>query len=508
MTKLLRRVAVAVVVLLLLVQLARIRRQIVDAQYSVATRRPSRASSAPFSFASHVEHPSAKKLLQRQGTGGMDEKLEAVPILHRPLRGNSSFTVAEIAMLCHSSANLAVTRTWAVQDGGSRAMRVETYMAACYPIEIVLPLHARSYEACVDVAMYIAHAHARLSPAIDDSNDDKGAVAGQSGGSALVYADKASKCPLSTFLHHRAALWPPLLHLPNVRNWWVVDDDDDDDEDGDDGAANIAAAAKHVQRVICEGRSSCERVAEAAGRFRKLTVSNSVDIRHIAGDMVDLQTLNGSEYMDWDAFLYIAGRRSGKDSKRRELTNQLIKCWASNPQWPLLTLVADEFDESIPANVKVLNNVTFDSDAFLTLQTSNGMHICRETQCINDAQSLGALAITIDMVPLNELVVDGVSGVLIKGSENVEIASEEVSTCKSFANILSLDLETRVLMGKEARRSFDGRMMTAMVGLESLKEETLYLMYSDGWKYDAAGFEWAVHVADLKVVGMFQKKWF
>lgn len=105
------------------------------------------------------------------------------------------------------------------------------------------------------------------------------------------------------------------------------------------------------------------------------------------------------------AFLHVAGRSGNKG------TQPLIDLWRRHPLWPPLTVVwrrkRVEMD-TLPDNV-ILRRDHIDDDALLQMQNGSRFHLCPSRtegfgHSLVEALSVGAVTITLDAEPMNELV--------------------------------------------------------------------------------------------------------
>lgn len=112
-------------------------------------------------------------------------------------------------------------------------------------------------------------------------------------------------------------------------------------------------------------------------------------------------------------FLHLAGRSSAKR------TRVVLETWARHPEWPTLTVVQHPRMADIrPRASNIVHRVDYLADAELReLQNANLFHLCpSETEgfghYIVEALSVGAVVLTTDAAPMNELVTEE-RGVLI-----------------------------------------------------------------------------------------------
>lgn len=113
---------------------------------------------------------------------------------------------------------------------------------------------------------------------------------------------------------------------------------------------------------------------------------------------------------DYRKCLHVAGKSRFKG------TQQLVETWQQHPDWPTLTLVqstADCYGDPIPSipsapNIDVIQTWIPD-EQLKQLQNEAGIHLCLSEMegfghYINEALSTGAIVLTTDAPPMNELV--------------------------------------------------------------------------------------------------------
>jgi hypothetical protein len=106
-------------------------------------------------------------------------------------------------------------------------------------------------------------------------------------------------------------------------------------------------------------------------------------------------------------FLHLAGRSELKG------TTRLLQAWQQHPEWPLLTVIQDAAavtsTHRVPATNVVLETKFLDDATLRLLQNSHRFHLCLSEaegwgHYIVEAMSVGAVTITCDAAPMNELV--------------------------------------------------------------------------------------------------------
>ncbi|CAI5743647.1 unnamed protein product [Peronospora destructor] len=193
---------------------------------------------------------------------------------------------------------------------------------------------------------------------------------------------------------------------------------------------------------------------------------------------------------DWTSFLHLAGWSPFKN------TRVIFQAWALHPEWPQLIIrviepelcrwIEEQFGDM---DSWLLQNVDYACGSVPAeekdrLQNQVGLHLCpSETEgfghYINEARSVGALILTTNVPPMNELV-DEKSGVLVGGPHawwwqtkgDLFMPLSQVSVAdmeRGIEQILLLSIEERQRMGRQSRAKFlEDRtyFLNAMAALE------------------------------------------
>ncbi|WP_266159499.1 glycosyltransferase [Dyella silvatica] len=161
------------------------------------------------------------------------------------------------------------------------------------------------------------------------------------------------------------------------------------------------------------------------------------------------------------AFFHGPGRSANKG------TLALLRLWAAHPSWPMLTVAwrRKRIDiDALPANVTLIREHLSD-EAYRQLQNEHRFHLCpSQTEgyghYLVEAMSCGAVVVTLDAEPMNELVA-AERGVLVSAQP---VGTQDLATLYGFADAameaaiercLAMDDATATQLGQAARTWFD-----------------------------------------------------
>jgi hypothetical protein len=168
---------------------------------------------------------------------------------------------------------------------------------------------------------------------------------------------------------------------------------------------------------------------------------------------------------DYKTFVHLRG-----NLVTRRHSGMLVDTWLEHPEWPDLYTQFHglDLDVELPnwlphGNVHLRLGWMSRQD-YLETSAAHGIHICTSEHegfghYINEARAMGALVVTTDAPPMNELV-DPESGVLAKASEQYpcafgtgfKIGKDAMET--AIEQVLSLSPETRRALGIAGRERF------------------------------------------------------
>jgi glycosyltransferase involved in cell wall biosynthesis len=254
-------------------------------------------------------------------------------------------------------------------------------------------------------------------------------------------------------------VWPQFLHQA-TRNVLVPNPEWFDHRD----VAFLGAA----QRVWAK-TALAERLFAARG-------CRAVRIGFDSADRLDPAVMREAK------FLHLAGRSPLKGTAR------LHALWQRHPEWPLLTIVQDAQAVANPmragqANIRIESQFLSD-EALRTLQNSHRFHLCTSEaegwgHYIVEAMSVGAVTLTCDAPPMNELI-NPKRGVLLAAhsgeSHNLATLSlfDEAALAAAVTEVLAMSSAACETIGAAARawflnnkQGFSGRVRHALEELRT-----------------------------------------
>jgi len=254
-------------------------------------------------------------------------------------------------------------------------------------------------------------------------------------------------------------VWPQFLHQA-TRNVLVPNPEWFDHRD----VAFLGAA----QRVWAK-TALAERLFAARG-------CRAVRIGFDSADRLDPAVMREAK------FLHLAGRSPLKGTAR------LHALWQRHPEWPLLTIVQDAQAVANPmragqANIRIESQFLSD-EALRTLQNSHRFHLCTSEaegwgHYIVEAMSVGAVTLTCDAPPMNELI-NPKRGVLLAAhsGERHNLATlslfDEAALAAAVTEVLAMSSAACETIGAAARawflnnkQGFSGRVRHALEELRT-----------------------------------------
>jgi hypothetical protein len=170
-------------------------------------------------------------------------------------------------------------------------------------------------------------------------------------------------------------------------------------------------------------------------------------------------------------FFHGPGRSNNKG------TAALLRLWAQHPQWPLLTLAWRRRHVDLgtmPPNVRLLRE-HLDEDAYRELQNAHRFHLCpSQTEgyghYLVEAMSCGAVAVTLDAPPMNELVTPE-RGVLVAshaiGQQDLATlyAADEASLLAAIEHCIEMDTADAKHLGQAARHWYEANFAAFSIRL-------------------------------------------
>tara|TARA_R110002072_G_scaffold1401_3_gene11801 strand:- start:2765 stop:3787 length:1023 start_codon:yes stop_codon:yes gene_type:complete len=228
--------------------------------------------------------------------------------------------------------------------------------------------------------------------------------------------------------------------------------------------ANQRRHLRGIDSVLCKTRDA-EKTFSALG----------CTTRFIGFTSEDRSDTTGTEKPQ-NTFFHMAGRSWQKGTK------PLVALWLQHPEWPALTVVqnARTYSQSkvepiVASNIQHLLT-RLDDAALRQLQNRHAIHLCPSEaegfgHCIAEAMSCGALTLTTDAPPMNELITPE-RGVLVqynrtrKQRAGVNYYVDPADLERKIQHIIAMDQPSRQTLGEHARQWFrenDRRFRTRLI---------------------------------------------
>jgi glycosyltransferase involved in cell wall biosynthesis len=169
--------------------------------------------------------------------------------------------------------------------------------------------------------------------------------------------------------------------------------------------------------------------------------------------------------MNYARWFHLAGRSTLKG------TETIVDLWQEHPEWPKLTLVQNKQNapRSVPENIHLITEY-LSNEALNELQSSHGIHCCPSLSegwghHIVEGMSTGAVVITTDAPPMNELVDPSRGYLVAHGTEeprhlgtNFYVSKKALE--KTIQKVIALDQPSLQEMGQKARNWFTANNTT------------------------------------------------
>jgi glycosyltransferase involved in cell wall biosynthesis len=189
----------------------------------------------------------------------------------------------------------------------------------------------------------------------------------------------------------------------------------------------------NMDLVLAKTRET-ERIFNALGRRTSFTGFTSAD-------------RNDSTVARERAFFHLAGRSQNKG------TENLLALWRRHPQWPTLTVVQSPRTAQVSAPAPNIRHIVdyLDDNELKALQNAHRFHLCpSETEgfghYIVEAMSVGAVVLTLDAAPMNELV-QPERGILVVA---MRIGEQNLATTYTFDETAMIAAVERMIgLGEE-----------------------------------------------------------
>lgn len=203
-----------------------------------------------------------------------------------------------------------------------------------------------------------------------------------------------------------------------------------------------------IDRFLVKSKHAVDIFSEIGGRT----------VHYVGWTTID-RRIQRAIKLDWQHPLHVAGR------SRQKGTAELIELWRRRPDLPLLTIVAREgIDDPRLPNVKFIAE-RLSENQLVSLLNTHRLHLCPSNaegfgHTLGEGLSVGAVVLTTDAAPMNELV-DDVCGVTVPARRSRAMGLDRWHALDSdglevgVEQLLSLGAEEREQKSESARRRWE-----------------------------------------------------
>ncbi len=209
----------------------------------------------------------------------------------------------------------------------------------------------------------------------------------------------------------------------------------------------------------------------------QLFEATGAEVRYIGFTSVD--RYDPEVKKDYNRFLHVAG------SSVQKGTAAVNDAWLRHPEWPHLTLCSNQPSLRVTSAANIAALTGFIKEAVLRrMQNANGVHLCPSEaegfgHYIVEAMSTGALVVTTNAPPMNELVrpdrgaLAGYGRTAPQGmGTNFYVDTENLE--RAIRGILGMDEHVRKSLGEQARAWFHDNDRAFVARLRSVLDEIGY----------------------------------
>jgi glycosyltransferase involved in cell wall biosynthesis len=239
---------------------------------------------------------------------------------------------------------------------------------------------------------------------------------------------------VNVFIETPLSTWFPMARLngliPNQE--WMRDE--------------YAEALPGIDRMLCKTR-------HAESVFRE----NGYPTQYLGFSSVDCN--DDAVPTEYRSFVHIAG------GSRQKGTQAICRVWGKHPEWPPVHLYTHLDNLEVPDAPNIVMHRGFMKEEHLRrVQNACGMHLCpSEAEAwghyLVEAMSCGAVVVTTDGPPMNELV-SSECGILVPYGRSAPMrlgtsfSVDEGALERAIGGLLQMSIEERVQIGRRAREWF------------------------------------------------------
>ncbi|OQS07869.1 hypothetical protein THRCLA_00142 [Thraustotheca clavata] len=383
----------------------------------------------------------------------------------------------------YNSSDVDRTLVWNREDLAS----LIDYLAECPEVDVFLPEGLRNHGYCEDGMAYVKYLNTRALPGwVFDIRFN------YQGQRNITYFELCPKSAILVMNHYSDGIpqrndFPknkPMILMPNVEMYELKE-------------------TQYLQfdYILCKTKDAYNRLTKWFNDNENPRNATLLYVQHTSSDPSTLARTYSQSHSDFTikpkdfeniTFFHANGHSAQKSTKN------IFQCWQKRPDFPTLDVYSmysgtkEEFDQvfgsaGAPPNVRFHYGEDIDAPHFGRLLLEASTILCPSKMegfghYINQARASGAVVLTTDGTPMNELVDDN-SGVLIHayamnpnpnqllsqyGAMEWDVPSEDI--CAAVNKVLAMSPTEREVIGLNGRRRYEQQVVDFRNNMNNLRK--------------------------------------